>query len=158
MTCGDILNGRSTTNVGGNALKVASRALTVPVDIVAIGAGTSNTVLRVLHPLRIFEFGRSRSESLDTSRKGGRGFEEVIRKGPPFPIVHGDVAHSFDKVWLSSTSGRQRDKGPGVVIPDMGPGVIVGQVSTVSGEDGTIAVFVFWQPEVSTDIAQERAV
>ena len=155
ISCGDILNGRFTTNSSGNELKVATRPLTVPVDVVAGGAGASDSVLWVLEPLGVFKFRRGRSESLDTSRKGGRGFEDVIRKGPPFPVVHGDRTESFNKVWLASASGCERDKRSGVVVPYVGPRVVVRQVATVGGEDGAITVPVFGEPEFSTDIAQE---
>jgi hypothetical protein len=162
MSCGDVPDTRSTTNVGGNPLKIASRAfgvgLTVPVHVVAGRTGASDSVLWVLEPIGIFIFGRGRFKSLDTSRKGIRRFEEVVRKGPPFPVVHGDGTQSFNEVWLASASGCERDKRAGVIVPYVGPRIIIGEVSSVSGKDWAIAVSVFGEPQFSTDRAQEVAV
>lgn len=117
-------------------------AFSVPVNVVADRASTSDSVYV---GYRVCEFSKRGDNTVDASSESLDGFERVIGERSPFPVVGGDGSEAFDKVWVTGASDGERDKGPQVIVPYVGPYSIIPLVGNVVRTDSATAMAVGWQ-------------
>jgi len=93
----------------------------------------------------VCEFKERRGDTIDASSESQDGFERVIGDRSPFPVVGSDGSEAFDEVWVSSASDGERDKGPHVIVPYVGPYSIIPLVGDIVRTDSATAMAVGWQ-------------